>query len=228
MNNANALFRLFGMVVLLSWAVASTAQESAGKVEELRGTAEAVSPDNSVKRLAVGATLREGDRIRVARDSRVRMRFGDGTLMELGANGNMILDRYAFSPEPEKNEFATRVLLGTFRMVTGLIALRNPRTVSVRIPVATIGIRGTHFVGEVQETSAKVILLDPEEKDQATAIEVSNGYGQVVIDKPGFGTEIPDQFSPPSPVRQMQLRQIQNILRSIRSSQPINMPRGPR
>jgi|SRR5688572_12783128 len=225
MNNP-AWFRLFAMALSLSWAVATAAQEPAGRVEELRGTAQAVAPDNSVTALVVGATLQPGDGVRVARNSRVRLRFGDGTVMELGANGNMVLDKYAFSPEPEKNEFATRILFGTFRMVTGLIARSNPRTVGVFAPVATIGIRGTHFAGEVTETSAKVILLEPEEKDRATSIEVSNSYGEVVIDKPGFGTEIPDQFSPPSPVRQMQLRQIQNILRSIRSSPPVSMPRG--
>jgi hypothetical protein len=46
---------------------------------------------------------------------------------------------------------------------------------------------------------------------------VENQFGSVVIDKPGYGTEIPDEKSPPSPVRRMQLRTIDNLLRVLRS-----------
>src|SRR5258706_7406555 len=35
------------------------------------------------------------------------------------------------------------------------------------------------------------------------------------IDKPGVGTEIPDEKSPPSPVKRMQLRTIDNLLRAL-------------
>jgi len=34
---------------------------------------------------------------------------------------------------------------------------------------------------------------------------------------PGFGTEIPDEKSPPSPVKRMQLRTIDNLLRVLRT-----------
>jgi hypothetical protein len=46
---------------------------------------------------------------------------------------------------------------------------------------------------------------------------VENKFGSVVVDKPGYGTEIPDEKSPPSPVKRMQLRTIDNLLRAIRS-----------
>ena len=97
----------------------------------------------------------------------------------------------------------------------------------VSVLVATIGIRGTQVEGEVTErqekdgrtvdASAKVALLEPEGSDSGSAIIVENQFGSVVIDKPGYGTEIPDEKSPPSPVRRMQLRTIDNLLRVIRS-----------
>ena len=96
----------------------------------------------------------------------------------------------------------------------------------VSVLVATIGIRGTRVEGEVTErqekdgrtldASARVALLEPEGSDDS-AIIVENQFGSVVIDKPGYGTEIPDEKSPPSPVRRMQLRTIDNLLRVIRS-----------
>jgi len=46
---------------------------------------------------------------------------------------------------------------------------------------------------------------------------VENKFGSVVIDQPGYGTEIPDEKSPPLPVRRMQLRTIDNVLRVLRT-----------
>ena len=110
--------------------------------------------------------------------------------------------------------------------MSGLIAKRKRQNVRITIAVATIGIRGTHFEGEVTErqekdgktvdASAKVALLEPEGSD-GNAIVVENKFGSVVIDKPGFGTEIPDEKSPPSPVKRMQLRTIDNLLRALRT-----------
>jgi hypothetical protein len=61
------------------------------------------------------------------------------------------------------------------------------------------------------------VLLEPEEAGKETSIVVSNEFGSVVIDKPGYGTVIPDEKSPPSPVRKMQLHTIENVLRALRS-----------
>jgi hypothetical protein len=111
--------------------------------------------------------------------------------------------------------------------VSGLLARQQPKNFLVNVPVATIGIRGTHFEGEVNErqerdgktvdASARIALLEPEGAGAPNAIVVQNKFGSVVVDKPGFGTEIPDEKSPPSPVQRMQLRTIDNLLRVIRT-----------
>ena len=215
-----------GLAMLLCCLVAS-AEESVSKVESLQGSVEAIGTDGTKRKLSLGNGLRSGERVQVGKDSRVSLRFSDGTFVQVGQNGRFMLDHYAFSKDPEESNFGMRILQGSFRVVTGLIAKRKPQAMSVGLTVATIGIRGTDFVGEVDETSAKVILLEPEDKDRKTAVEVSNKFGQVLIDTPGYGTEIPDQFSPPSPVRRMQLGQIQNLLRIMRPP-TVPMPRGPR
>jgi hypothetical protein len=69
------------------------------------------------------------------------------------------------------------------------------------------------------------MLLEPEGEARPTSIEVSNAFGSVVIDEPGFGTEVPDANSPPSPPRRMQLRAVQNLMRSLQSISRIRTPR---
>ena len=138
----------------------------------------------------------------------------------------MTIDTYNESEDAE-DSFGASIFKGAFRFVSGFFAKEKPESVKIRISVATIGIRGTNVAGEVfereeidgvvVEASAIVSLLEDEE-GKKTAIEVSNDYGSVVIDKPGYGTEISDEHSPPSQVRRMQIRTIQNILRGLRNS----------
>ena len=96
---------------------------------------------------------------------------------------------------------------------------------TVDTTVATIGIRGTNVIGKVDSTSVTIILMKPEDASLKTAIVVSNSYGEVTIDEPDYGTEIPDEFSPPSPPRRMRLQTINNLMRSMQSIQRINLPR---
>jgi FecR protein len=198
---------------------ARSANEAVARVEKLDGTAEAVVGDQPPRRLATGAAISSGERVQVGARSNVTLRFRDESRFEIGPNGVLVVDRFEMDKKPEESAFVTQILKGSFRFVTGLIAKTRPSSMRVRLPVATIGIRGTHVVGEAEATSATVILLEPEDDPKrSTSVEVANQFGSVVIDQPGFGTEIPDQFSPPSPVRRMQVRQIEDMLRAIRSS----------
>jgi FecR-like protein len=219
------LAALCGVLASPAWS----AGEAAGRVEKLSGTVEAVAADQPPRRLAAGATIASGERIQVGADSNVTLRFRDESVFDIGPRGVLVVDRFEIGKNPEESNFATRILKGSFRFVTGLIARNKPSSMRVGLTVATIGIRGTHVVGEVDDTSAKVILLEPEDNPKrSTSIEVANQFGKVVVDKPGYGTEIPDQFSPPSPVRRMQVRQIEDMLRAIRSSAMRTIPPRPR
>jgi len=216
---------LCGVLASPAWS----ASEAVARIEKLNGIVEAVAGDQPPRRLAAGATIASGERIQVGADSNVTLRFRDESRFDIGAHGVLVVDRFEMGKKPEESAFTTRILKGSFRFVTGLIARGRPSSMLVRVPVATIGIRGTHVVGEADETSAKVILLEPEDDPRrSTAVEVANQFGSVVIDQPGFGTEIPDQFSPPSPVRRMQVRQVEDLLRAIRSSGMRMQPPRPR
>jgi FecR-like protein len=213
----------------LGAALASPAWSAeVGRVEKLNGVVEAVAGDQPPRRLAAGAAIASGERIQVGAKSSATLRFKDESVFDLGANGVLVVDRFEMGKKPEESAFATRILKGTFRFVTGLIAKTRPQSMLVGLPVATIGIRGTHVVGEADATSARVILLEPEDDPKrSTSVEVANQFGKVVIDKPGYGTEVPDQFSPPSPVRRMQVRQVEDMLRAIRSSAMRTIPPRP-
>jgi FecR protein len=161
------------------------------------------------------------------RNSRVELRFADEARFVLGPDSELTVGQYRYKRDAEDNSMVTNLARGVFRFFSGLMAKKHPQSVRIVTPVATIGIRGTHVVGEVTATSATVALAQPEEAGRKTAIEVSNQYGSVVIDKPGYETNIPDAHSPPSPPRRVQTQRIDNLLRSIQTIRRITVPRQP-
>jgi hypothetical protein len=220
---------LIALGLLLVAAVAEAATPSVGRASRITGDqlSSAQAQGGPVRKLAEGDPVFAGERIRTGAGTVLQIDFTDKSRFTLGPNAEFEVERYfqAAGGVSGEEAFYSRVLKGAFRYVSGLIARRKHEDVRITIAVATIGIRGTHFEGEVTErqekdgrtvdASARVALLEPEGSD-ANAIVVENKFGSVVIDKPGFGTEIPDEKSPPSPVKRMQLRTIENLQRSLR------------
>jgi hypothetical protein len=201
------------------------AAERAGKVEEVQGTVWAQTGGEAPRKLATDAIFFVTDKITTEASSSVKLLFDDNTKFGIGNESELVIDKFVYHKPAEANSFSSRILKGTFRFVTGLIAKEKPEDMEVKTTVAVIGIRGTQVIGETTATSAIVILLEPEDKSRKSIIQVANQFGSVIIDEPGFGTEIPDEYSPPSPPRRMRLETINNLTRSLQSIQRINIPR---
>ena len=209
---------------------AAVAVPSAGQVSKMTGNnvAEARQPDGSARKLGVGDAVYSGEHIWTDKATSVHIQFVDESKFSLGPNTEFVIEKFKYKQGADDDAFHSRMIKGVFRFVSGLIAHSKGRNMQVNTKVATLGIRGTQVEGEVTDTqekdgvkvdaSAKFVLLEPEEPGKATAIVVSNEFGSVVIDKPGYGTEIPDEKSPPSPVRKMQLHTVENVLRALRNS----------
>ena len=222
--------RLLILGLSLLPALVAAATPSIGQVSRLAGSqlGSAQAPGAPARKLAAGDPVFAGDRVRTGAGTVLQIEFTDKSRFTLGPNAELEVSRYSYASGGAGEEsFQTRMIKGAFRFVTGLIARKERKNMQVSVLVATIGIRGTHVEGEVTErqekdgrtvdASAKVALLEPEESGAKSAIIVENQFGSVVIDQPGYGTEIPDEKSPPSPVKRMQLRTIDNVQRAIRS-----------
>ena len=223
-----------GLLVLICAFLSfpAAAKSPAGKVTAIEGEAW-VAGTFWKSDLEVGSIIYSGDELSTGEDSRLNMRFLDKTFFTLGPEAKMKVDAYDESEDAVLG-FGASILKGAFRFVSGLLSKKKPESMSVSLTTATIGVRGTHVAGEVFErreengvtieASATVTLLEDEEgKD--TSIVVFNDYGSVVIDEPGYGTEIPDEHSPPGAVRRVQLRSINNLLRVMRNTTRSSTPK---
>ena len=193
-----------------------------GIINEVTGTAFAKLPAEDRRTLNKGDQIYESDMITTEANSSIKLKLNDESQFDLGPEAKLLASKFKYKKNSEEDSVAVKILKGSFRFVSGLIAKKKPEAMEVETSVATIGIRGTNVVGEA---SATIILMEPDDTSRKTAIVVSNNYGSVTVDEPGYGTEVPDEFSPPSPPRRMRLQTINNLTRSIQSSQRVNLPR---
>lgn len=215
---------------LYLFCAAAVAAISAGEISSISGEkiAHARGTDGKLRSLSTGDAVYTGEAVSTGKDTSLVINFADNSRFAIGSQSEIVVDKFNYKPGAEDNSFHTSFIRGVFRFVSGLVAKSTGRDMKVKVIVATLGVRGTRVEGEVSErhekdgamvdASAKVVLLEPEEKDKQTSIIVSNDFGSVVVDQPGYGTEIPDEKSPPSAVRKMQLHTVDNVLRSLRNS----------
>ena len=211
-------------ILLLAPVHGVLAATTAGQVETVKGAASAQSGTEAARTLEKGAAFFVSDLIRTESNSAAKLKFADDTVFFLGEESELSVEKFSYKDPAQENSLSSRIVKGTFRFVSGLIASEKPDAMEVNTSVATIGIRGTNVAGKADATSATVILLEPEGDPKPTSIVVANQYGSVQINQPGYGTEVPDQFSPPSPPRRMRLDTINSIKRSIQSIPRINIP----
>ncbi len=117
--------------------------------------------------LGSGAPIYSGDEISTGPDSGLQVILLDQTIITLGQNGRMVVDELTFSPQSADGKLALNIKDGAFRFTTGKIAQANPDNVSVKVPLASVGIRGTIFGGGPSEAGKPasngyfVMLLGP-------------------------------------------------------------------
>ncbi len=140
-------------IAILGFAAPVCAYES-GLIKTVRGQVR-IERGGSSQEAKVGLPVREGDRVIVQESSSVGISMSDETLLSLGRNSTLVIDKYVYDPVTREGQVATSVLKGTLRFVTGLIGRAHPEAIKVRTNNATIGIRGTDFIVEVPGATEK-------------------------------------------------------------------------
>ncbi len=197
------LFKTFVamLFVCILFAIPAQAQQVAGKIERQNGTANR-SADGTVSELTLGSQVFVGDDIRTGPGGRLLILFEDESKLTLGENAQITIDQLIYNPGGDSLQ-ALEIVVGVFRFVSGQIAKESSSNVAFTTPVATMGIRGTEFLGG--ELTVGMPVGQPHYGFQIRegAIEVISPGGSVVLDEPGEGTFLPlSRVTAPTPVRQ--------------------------
>jgi len=99
----------------------------------------------------VGTRVQTADTIRTGADGSVGITMDDDSLLAVGPNSVLSLERYAFDPTTSRGRFDASLNKGTLAVISGRIAKQSPDAMSVRTPSAVLGVRGTEFVVSADE-----------------------------------------------------------------------------
>ncbi len=120
------------------------ADNSIGNIKTIKGGvsvsrgAESLNPEP-------GFRIFDGDLLKTAESSGAGIIFSDGTLVTIGADTELLLNKYIFQPKDNEYAFDVYMKKGTAIYNSGRLGKLSPESVQFRTSKATIGIRGTKF-----------------------------------------------------------------------------------
>ena len=146
------------MLALISAAFASQAGAAAGRTEFTIGGVTVAGRDGVQRPLARGTDLDNGDVVRT-NNGRAQIRFTDGSYVSLQPNTEFGIREYRYENKADGSERGFFGLLkGAMRTVTGAIGRINRDRYQIATPTATVGIRGTGGVIQVQDDGSTLVI----------------------------------------------------------------------
>lgn len=137
-----------GIGLAVSLALLSTSALAADRI----GVASSVTSNVTGSIGGRTAALSSGDGvyqrqvIRADATGKAQLLFIDETVFSVGAGANVTLDEFVYNPSRSAGRMVFNVTKGAFRFISGS---SKPESYEIRTPVATIGVRGTVFTGNV-------------------------------------------------------------------------------
>jgi hypothetical protein len=145
------------MLALISAAFAGEAGAAAGRTEFTIGGV-TLARGGVEQPLARGTELDNGDVVRT-NGGRAQIRFTDGSYVSLQPNTEFGIREYRYENRTDGSERGFFGLLkGAMRTVTGAIGRVNRDRYQIATPTATVGIRGTGGVIQVQDDGSTLII----------------------------------------------------------------------
>ena len=172
-------FRVLVLVLFLASTFGAAAAESVGVVTNVQNQAEI-----GATTATAGTPVHMNDRLHTGANARLRITFRDNSVLTLGENANVVIDRYVFNPDKSTGQVALNATRGAFRFAGGKIEQMREKKVTVTTPVAAMAVRGTDFWAGHIDGQYGVLLLKGR-------VRVSNRAGAVTLSHPGWGTDIP-------------------------------------
>ncbi len=192
-----------------------------GVAAAVRGKVNGAAPGSAGRVVETGKPVYQNDKITTGPDAKLQILLLDETSFTVGPNSEMILDEFVYDPATNVGKVSARVQKGNFRFITGKVARKDPDSMKVKLPMGTIGIRGTMVAGKTDDKEATVVLLGPgldnNADEKGGAITVGNEKGSTDVDQDGWGVNMKAGEAPGDPF-QLPAGQLDGILSGVASA----------
>jgi hypothetical protein len=121
------------------------AADPIGQIKTAQGTV-SIERDGARQPAAAGDRVLQSDVVITGADGTAGITFQDNSMMSLGPDSALALDRFRFDTTTHDGEFESSLKHGTLAVKSGYIVEQGPQAMRVRTPAAILGVRGTEFV----------------------------------------------------------------------------------
>jgi len=148
-------FFIVGMAILLFAGLnfgitqTSAAESPIGCIKTFQNKASILRDGNPIP-AQTGVMVYTGDVLQTDQTGAIGVIFRDDALVSLGPNSQVKIDTFLFQPDQGGFSFLCKLIQGTAAFVSGQIAKLAPEAMQVQTPIATIGVRGTHFAVQAE------------------------------------------------------------------------------
>lgn len=129
--------------VLLTAGLAGA--QDIGRVKTVKGAVR-IERQGREEPVQVGSGVQQGDRLVTGADGAVGITLADETRLSAGPDTTLVLDRFAFEPRTQQGGLEAWLARGTLAAVSGRLAKQGPAAMTIRMPSAVLGVRGTELV----------------------------------------------------------------------------------
>lgn len=141
------VIRRFLFLLVCACSIAPVAGR-ADDIAQFRVARGSVYLERSGQRLParVGTHLQATDTVVTGADGSAGIAFIDNSLLSVGPNSVLAIERYAFNSTTHEGAFESSLRKGTLSVVSGKIAKQSPDAMKVKTPSSILGVRGTEFL----------------------------------------------------------------------------------
>jgi len=194
--------------ILLFMMLVGSLFASIGEITAINGKAFALRDGKSVP-LVRGSKIEKRDTIKTLVNTRLKIVFVDHTVISLGQKTNFKVDKYDFNQNNQEARFS--VSRGIFKSITGRIGHLNHSKYTLKTNNATIGVRGTIYIGRIEPNKESIACTSGE-------IVVYSNHGNVVVKKGEITTFTP--FTAPSKPKRYKENNL-NLFQGVVSSSDV-------
>ncbi len=177
--------------IVLFGAPSAEALEKAGISAAVHGNVTRINQGEPVGiALASGDAIYRFDRITSGPDSGLQVMLLDETTLTIGPNSSIAITEFVYDPSSGAGKVAASIGKGVFRFVSGRIAQHDPASMTIQLPTATIGVRGTMVFGESGDNNATIVLGGPgpdnNTGDKSAGVDITTANGRAELRRPGW------------------------------------------
>lgn len=213
------VFMVIGFMGLTSGSLCAEEAEIVASVIAVRGDVQAINKAGESRKLKTKEPIFLEDTIKTGKRGRLQIMFTDKTIVSLGSTSEMKVSEYFWDKEKGDGKITTEVKEGAFRVMGGLISKAVPKKFKTKTPVATIGIRGSMYAGNVAKDGGLSVVFEG-----GKGITLQNSTGIIVITKPGYGSRVKNWDAPISKPAKFTTHDIMNLNKDLTSSRTKRPP----